>query len=203
MYNKVRRALLLVLIATLIAQQAYAQEGRPTPTSVPRGEADQGGQPLPPPAALSDLSHGSIRGTVRLDTNGDGRCATGPVVADIPIQFVSDDGRTTLFLRSGDNGTYGLVAAGFGTWRVSADPPAPYVVTSAKTVNAFLGENQRLALGVDFCVADIVNVRAQAPVILPQSGAPIAPPLAAAGVAGLTLLLSGLALEWRRRSSRP
>jgi hypothetical protein len=44
-------------------------------------------------------------------------------------------------------------------------------------------------------------VRARGGVILPQSGAPVAPPLAAAALTGLVLLLSGLALEWRRRSA--
>jgi hypothetical protein len=198
MYRKVLPALLLVLIASLFAQQAHALEARTTSISVPRGGAEQEQQP-PGALALAEGGDGSIRGTVRLDRNGDGRCADEPVLADIPVRFISDDGATTLFLRSGENGTYGLVAAGYGTWQVSADPPAPYVVTSQKTIDVFLGSQQKLALGVDFCVADIANVRAQGPVILPQSGAPIAPPLAAAALTGLVLLLSGIALEWRRR----
>jgi hypothetical protein len=196
MGRKLQLALLIVLMGSLFVPRAQAQQVRPTPTTVPRGGAEQEQQQEP-----AEARDGSIRGTVRLDRNGDGRCADEPVLADIPIRFVSDNGATTLFLRSGENGTYGLVAAGYGTWQVSADPPAPYVVTSQKTINAFLGANQKLALGVDFCVADIANVRAQAPVILPQSGAPVAPPLAAAALTGLTLLLSGLALEWRRRSA--
>jgi hypothetical protein len=197
MCRKVQLALLLVLIGSLFVQQAHAQEVRPTPTTAPlSGSEEEQEQQQQQATATED---GSIRGTVRLDENGNGRCADGPIVADIPIRFVSNDGAVILFLRSGDNGTYGLVAAGFGTWQVSADPPAPYVVTSEKTINAFLGAEQRLVLGVDFCVANIANVRAQAPVILPQSGAPVAPPLAAAGLTGLALLLSGLALEWRRR----
>jgi hypothetical protein len=196
MGRKLQLALLIVLMGSLFVPRAQAQQVRPTPTTVPRGGAEQEQQQEP-----AEARDGSIRGTVRLDRNGDGRCADEPVLADIPIRFVSDNGATTLFLRSGENGTYGLVAAGYGTWQVSADPPAPYVVTSQKTINAFLGANQKLALGVDFCVADIANVRAQAPVILPQSGAPVAPPLAAAALTGLTLLLSGLTFEWRRRSA--
>jgi hypothetical protein len=190
MFRKLHVAVLLFLLSLLWTAAVQAQEPRPspTPTDDPRLIAGQTDEP----------QHGSIRGTIRLDQNGDGRCANEPILADIPIRFVSDDGNWSVYLRSGDNGTYGLVAAGYGTWKVTADPPAPYVVTSQKTINAFLGDNQKLVLGVDFCVADIRNVRAQAPVVLPQSGG-VAPGLLTAVFVGAAFVFSGMALEWHRR----
>jgi hypothetical protein len=190
MFRKLNVAVLVFLFSFLWITAVHAQSPRPspTPTDDPRlvvGQTEQ-------------TRDGSIRGTVRLDRNGDGRCADEPILPDIPIRFVSEDGNWTLYLRSGDDGTYGLVAAGYGAWRVTADPPAPYVVTSQKTINARLGDNQNLVLGVDFCIANIRNVRAQAPVVLPQSGG-VAPGLVTAVFAGVAFILSGLILEWRRR----
>ncbi|MCA9979933.1 MAG: hypothetical protein KDD89_03855, partial [Anaerolineales bacterium] len=80
---------------------------------------------------------GSIRGTVYLDRNADGVCGADqgdPIQAGVPIEFVSNDGGFTTYLQSGDNGTYGLVAAGLGTWQVSARPNAnDFIVTSTAT----------------------------------------------------------------------
>jgi hypothetical protein len=69
-------------------------------------------------------SSGAIRGTVYSDTNSDGVCVgTGePVLAGVPIQLVTADGQTVVNLESGSDGTYGMVAAGFGTWNVTALP---------------------------------------------------------------------------------
>lgn len=97
---------------------------------------------------------GSIRGKVAEDRNGDGRC-DGPedaAVVGIPIEFTSADGQHTLFLQSGDDGTYGLVAAGLGTWTVTLRPPENYVATSNPVQQVTLTTEQRLVLGVDFCV---------------------------------------------------
>lgn len=167
-----------------IAGVVQAQEPRPTPTNMP--QAQETGGP-----------DGSIRGTLYKDLNGDGRCGPGdPILAWIPIRFVSDDGETTIYLQSGENGTYGLVAAGYGTWKVSADPPAPWVVTSEKTLNVFLGVDQKLALNVDFCLADVETVQRRT--FLPQAGAPWLSLLATtAMVAGLGLLAAGFGLAWR------
>ena len=142
---------------------------------------------------------GSIRGTLYEDKNGDGKCVnTGePVLAGIPINFVSNDGQTSVRLFSGDNGTYGLVSAGLGTWRVTADPPAPWVVTSRKTVEAFLGENQRLVLGVDFCLSKTGGVR---PTVMPAAGAAVAPLLVWAALVGVALIAAGTGIEIRRRA---
>jgi hypothetical protein len=147
---------------------------------------------------VQDEVRGSIRGTLYEDKNGDGKCVnTGePILAGIPINFVSDNGTTTVRLFSGDNGTYGLVAAGLGTWRVTADPPAPWVVTSAKTVQAFLGENQRLVLGVDFCLSK-AGVR---PTVIPAAGAAVAPIFVVAALVGLAFIGLGAGIEIRRRA---
>ena len=107
-------------------------------------------------AQSQDNNIGSIRGTVYIDSNSDGRC--GPEFGDpthpgVPIEFVSNDGNFTTYLQSGDNGTYGLVAAGLGTWQVSARPNAnDFVVTGTTTRAVFIGEEEPLALGVDFCI---------------------------------------------------
>lgn len=148
-------------------------------------------------------SNGSIRGTVYQDLNADGRCVgTGePVLVGTPIKFVSDDGKTTLYLQSGDNGTYGLVAAGYGTWTVSADPNNEWVVTSQNPIKAFLGSEQLLVLGVDFCLAKVGTVPPGT--VLPESGAAIAPVLLAVMSAGAGLAVSGIGLEIRRRRSVP
>ncbi len=144
-------------------------------------------------------SNGSIRGTVYQDLNADGRCVdTGePVLVGTPIKFVSNDGKTTLYLQSGENGTYGLVAAGYGTWTVTADPNNEWVVTSQNPIEAFLGSEQLLVLGVDFCLAKVGTVPPQT--VLPESGAAIAPILLAAMTVGAGLAVTGIGLEVRRR----
>ncbi len=102
---------------------------------------------------------GSIRGTVYVDRNADGRCGTefgDPIHVGVPIEFVSNDGKYTTYLQSGENGTYGLVAAGLGTWQVSARPNAnDFVVTGTATRSVFIGAEEPLALGVDFCIVPL------------------------------------------------
>lgn len=139
---------------------------------------------------------GSIRGTVREDKNGDGVCTGEPAKPGIPIEFISNDGETTVFLQSGDDGTYGLVAAGLGTWKVSARPPSDYVVTSAPTREAFLGENQRLVLGIDFCVRKATA----GPVVLPQAGGASTPVVTWLALTGALLMLAGVATFIPRRA---
>lgn len=145
--------------------------------------------------------NGSIRGTVYEDLNGDGLCVDKgePVLVGVPIKFVANDGKTTLHLQSGENGTYGLVAAGFGTWTVTAEPNNEWVVTSDNPLEVFLGSEQSLVLGVDFCVAKVGTVPPQT--VLPESGAAIAPALLAAMTVGLGLSAAGVGLELRRRRS--
>jgi hypothetical protein len=152
-------------------------------------------------AVSAQEQQGSIRGTVYQDLNGDGKCVnTGePILVGTPIKFVSNDGKTTLYLQSGENGTYGLVAAGFGTWTVTADPNNEWAVTSMNPIEVFLGSEQLLVLGVDFCVAKVGTVPPQT--VLPESGAAIAPLLMVVMTVGAGLSVAGIGLEVRRRRS--
>jgi hypothetical protein len=214
MTKKVLKSICLVLILALFAGVVQAQEGnptpRPTPTNVPDGD---GGEP--PADTGSGETKGSIRGTVYNDVNADGACADEPVLAGVPIKFVSQRGDTSVYLQSGANGTYGLVAAGLGTWTVTAEPGAGMIVTSQNPLQVFIGEDNTLALNVNFCVAAGAPAPAVTPlpgvvyapsygpgpktVILPTAGANIAPTLIATGVTGLGLILFGFSIEMRRR----
>ena len=168
MSYKVRYGLLLALLLSVIAGTAIAQGTK-----------------------------GSIRGTVYHDLNADGRCVnTGePGLAGIPIKFVADS--TTVYLESGDDGTYGLVAAGLGTWTVTAEPPSGSYVTSKNPLQVYLGVDQRLVLGVDYCV--ITSGSAPPAVVLPESGATVAPALLVALATGLGFATTGVVLEIKRR----
>jgi hypothetical protein len=159
---------------------------------------------------------GSIRGAVYQDVNGDGKCVNtgvageGPV-ANVNLEFVNSDGAYTIHLHSGENGTYGLVAAGFGYWRVTAQPSSEWVVTSQNPVYAAIDRDKPLVLDVNFCVAKglyypIVPVFPVHPIqplpaVLPESGAPAGGNMGTAVFAlfALGLIGTGLGLEWRRR----
>jgi len=131
-------------------------------------------------AAQDDARDGSIRGTVYLDLNGNGQCVNEgePIHVGVPIEFVSNDGQWSHYLATGEDGTYGLVGAGYGTWQVSARPNAnDFVVTSEPTLSVFIGSDQKLALNIDFCIqaidgtsGNVVASSATANAILPQAG---------------------------------
>lgn len=169
-----------------------------TPTAVPPtatpGQPGTGGG--------GGTTSGSIRGKVYEDKNSDGKCATQnePALPGIVIQFVSNDGQTTVFLESGADGTYGLVAAGLGTWKVTAIPPAGYSVSSAATVSAFISPENPLALGVDFCIRK--GAAAAGPSVLPASGATVAPSILALTVTGFGFIAVGLSLQWRKKEGK-
>ena len=163
-------------------------------------------------AALAQEYNGSIRGTVYLDENGDGQCVdTGePTHPGVPIEFVSNDGEWSTYLATGDDGTYGLVAAAYGTWTVSARPNAnDFVVTSQATKSVFIGSEEPVALNIDFCIQDIdgpvtttagTNIATFTNVVyLPASGAEANNiPYYIAFVAGLLLMAGGAALYLKR-----
>lgn len=185
---------------------------RPTATCTPD-------QPCytPPPGPSPTYSSGnetkgSIRGTVYNDENADGSCSDDPVMAGVPIKFVNDRGDTSVYLQSGQNGTYGLVAAGLGQWTVTAEPGAGLIVTSQNPVQVFIDVHNPLALNVNFCVSANVPVPDIDPgggpsgprpvkptVILPTAGAGIAPTLIVSGLTGASLILAGYGIEMRRR----
>lgn len=148
---------------------------------------------------------GSIRGMTYHDQNDDGVCTgTGePGLAGVPIRFVSDDG-TTLNLLSGTDGSYGLVAVGFGRWRVTALPGAGFMVTSAQTIEVSLSAEQPNATGVDFCVAEgsAPPSGGDGTPVLPESGAAISPTLMAVGVFGVLFLAAGSILVYRNRREK-
>jgi hypothetical protein len=165
------------------------------------------GEPEPEPGKTGSGSRGSIRGTVYEDKNADGKCVgTGePGLPGVTIEFVSTDGETVVFLGSGDDGTYGLVAAGLGTWTVTAKPPEGWAVTSQNSIEAFLDTDRNLILGVDFCVVRGTGTSGTASsgaVVLPESGAAVSPVLIAALISGSSLVFAGAGLEWRRRRSK-
>lgn len=62
---------------------------------------------------------GTIRGSVHLDVDGDGRCVNSGVAGEVAVPgidltFTSVDGTQFVTLYSGSNGTYGLPSAGLG-----------------------------------------------------------------------------------------
>jgi hypothetical protein len=173
-----------LLLALLVAGFAQAQEPRPTPTDVTLSTEQQ------------EQASGSIRGTVYRDANNDGLCVgTGEAgLAGVPIRFSNGSGE--LYLQSGNDGTFGLVAAGLGSWTVAAEPSADQgVVTSAATRTVNLTAENPLATGVDFCV----GTARSSSVVLPQSGAPARPGLWIALVIGLLLAGAGAFMLLRER----
>ena len=171
-----------------------------------------------------DSNARSIRGAVFLDVNLDGKCVnTGVegevVVVGIPVEFVSGDGAHVITLTTGDDGTYGLVAVGHGTWTVTAKPDASkYVVTSTNPLKATISDDNHIETGVNFCIAGGSGANGVVvggapgiivlPVVLPESGAPAQTVnvtgllVVATAVFGLALIVIGAGLEWRRRTNQ-
>ena len=155
--------------------------------------------------AVQAQSGGSIRGSVREDTNGDGKCTDGAAIVGMTVEFKSTHAEmVTVYLQSGDDGTYGLVAAGLGNWEVTAKPNSDYRITSEKTIPVFIDENQNLALGIDFCAQKTSGTSSSGTTVLPQSGgaapaqSPVQP-LTLAALLGGMLFVAGAGLEYRRR----
>ena len=167
---------------------------------------------------VSAQENGSVRGSVYQDVNGDGKCVNTGVSGEVPVAGVNlefmntgNDWKVTLY--SGDNGTYGLVAAGFGYWRVTAQPNSEWYVTSTNPVYAAIDKDKPLALNVDFCVARLyspiipvypIYPGLPLPPVLPESGAAANSGSGAMGTAvfafiGLGLVAAGIGLEWQRR----
>lgn len=154
------------------------------------------------PAAVNAQANGTIRGTVYGDTNKDGFCASAdePPLPGVPVEFVFQQDGTAWTFTSGPDGRYGLTAAQFGTWTVTAKPPTGFYVSSGNPVMVTISESQPEVDGVDFCVATVAST---GPITLPGSGSIIGPPIyAAIGAAiGALLVLIGAGVEIRRRRS--
>lgn len=110
-------------------------------------------------AMPNSLERGTIRGSVYLDVDGDGRCVNSGVTGEIPmpnidLTFLSEDRGQSVQLYSGSNGTYGLPSAGQGIWVVTAVPnPALWQVTSTNPLLVDVSPAAGLVqLNVDFCV---------------------------------------------------
>ena len=153
----------------------------------------------------AQTTNGAIRGTVYNDLDANGVCVgTGePVQSGIPVEFVSADG-STLVLNSGDDGTYGLVAVGLGTWQVTVKPGTGWIVTSEQTRQVTISTNNPEANNADFCVAQVTaSTESTGAVVLPASGSIISPSLLIIGVTGLVFLAVGavLLLKGRRATA--
>ena len=129
---------------------------------------------MPPSAA----TRGTIRGTVYLDANGDGRCGSSSnelPVPNIDLTFVTQANDQRAALYTGSNGTYGLPSAGQGTWVVTAVPnPSLWRVTSANPVQVNLSDRDGwVKLNINFCVqtAPGVSVSTARLQTLPESDA--------------------------------
>lgn len=144
---------------------------------------------------------GAIQGVIYEDVNRDGVCVNtgvageGPV-ADVNVEFVSSDEQTVLTMYSSPDGAFGLFAAGFSYWRLTAHPGSDWVVTSENPIYAPIDSGNPAITGLYFCV----QKSSTAAVVLPKSGDPVSSGwLAGAAVTGLAMFLSGMGLTLRRR----
>ncbi len=126
-------------------------------------------------SAKNDPPRGTIRGGVFLDADGDGQCGTSTPVPNINILFVNGSNRVTLY--TGSNGTFGLPAAGRGTWVVTANPdPAVWTVTSANPLRITVFEDEGLVqTDAVFCVSGDGPVGITSSSITTSSSRPIVP----------------------------
>ena len=128
----------------ILSAPVAAQTPRPTPTNIP---------------ANSSSARGSISGFVYLDVNGDGVCVDSGVegevaVENINLQFTSSDKETMVPLFSGEDGSYGLVAAGESHWEVLVIPPDNMIVTSTNPQFVPVYINDVLDhTDINFCIA--------------------------------------------------
>jgi hypothetical protein len=192
--------LLVLLVALFLVPIAGAQEGRPTPT--PRAD-EQGDDGETPASQGTNQLSGSIRGTVYGDSNLDGTCTQDEArLVGIPVRFETG-GTEAVRLQTGDDGSYGLVAAPFGEWTVVVEPPTGWAAvgnSSRQVTTAINSAETRTALGVDFCLTTASTSGGST--LLPAAGSPIASQyLFGILAAGLLLFVAGAGLEVRRRRS--
>lgn len=212
MSYKARISFILGLVLLLIASVAQAQDPQPTPTNTPRPTPTNMAPPTSPPPAPSANVQGSIRGVVYADVTGNGRCVNTGVagetaVPNVPIEFMSSDEKTIITHTSGENGVFELAAAGESYWRVTAKPPAGWVVTSENPRYAPIYPETPLATDVNFCVMRVTAVPLPAPptsgILLPDSGAPANSAANISlwlAIAGFGLILVGLFLQRQQRA---
>ena len=209
MSRKITVSLLLGFLMCLAVSVAYAQDGpRPTPTNI----VPTTPPPETTPEPANSNTHGTVRGFVYVDVNGDGRCVNTGVAgeepaAGIPVEFVSSDEKYVITHTSGENGDYELAGAGQSNWRVTAKPDAEWVVTSENPQYGLVSADNLAATDVNFCVVrggtavypmvSLANVTAEGEYFLPDSGAAAATPTTTLWPVLMGLSLIALGLVWR------
>lgn len=213
MSRKLILSSVLSLGLLLLVNSVFAQQPRPTPTNVP--PPGEGG------GTEESEQRGSISGFIYLDVNRDGQCFNTGVEGEVPVpgvdvQFVSSDRETIITQFSGENGDFGLYAAGQSYWEVTVMPEEGWVATTESTVFVPVYPETLNHENVNFCLTEgggvnaIINLPgANSAVILPESGASAVQIEAqnnlnlivaiSVGI-GLALILSGYILERRRKS---
>ena len=173
-----RRIILLLGIVLLfaLATAVSAQTPRPTPTNVGGG------------GGTSDAdARGTIQGHVYKDVNGDGVCVNSGVEGEVPVagvsvQFTSSDEATIINVTSGEDGGFGLFAAGQSNWRVTVRPESGWGATSENPLYVPVYPESLGHTGVDFCIAEGAGVGngvivlndgqiADGTILLPEAGA--------------------------------
>ena len=209
-----RSAVFIFIVVGLfsMATAVSAQTPRPTPTNV-GGVSEES----------SDSSErGSIQGHVYQDVNGDGVCVNSGVegegpISGIPVEFVSSDEQTVITVTSGEDGSFGLFAAGQSNWRVTAQSGNGWSVVSENPLYVPVYPETLGHTGVDFCVVQgdamtgngvIVIDSAEGSVLLPEAGAAAELPQNGRSLAfvwvtavfGLLVFLVGAGLQRRQKS---
>lgn len=163
-------------------------------------------------AMAQSEERGQVRGFVYEDVNGDGVCVNTGVAGEdpvegVPLEFVSSDEATVISLMTGDDGSYGLVAAGQSIWRVTVKPDlAEWTVTSENPLYApVLPESGLIQTDINFCVFRGGVATGDAVIILPESGASRTangnPILLTLLLLGTTFIGAGVVMELRRRQT--
>ncbi|MDX1663330.1 MAG: SdrD B-like domain-containing protein [Candidatus Promineifilaceae bacterium] len=207
MVRKMKVLLAAALSLSLVLGVVVPGYGRTEPPTTPR-LATLASAPAQPLAQDDDADEGLIRGVVYRDRDNDGICPesgeTG--VSGVPIRLASGDGETVLFLQTGENGTFSLIAASLGTWFITAEPDDERI-TSEQPLEVLLTEAQPTATGVRFCLSSPTVAPTPTPVqMMPEAGAPApaAPPLGSAllmvAVVGAGLVGLGVVLRRREES---
>lgn len=218
MPRKITVSLLIVILMSLAVSTAYAQTTPtppwPTPTDI--------GSTVPPETTPEPdgNTHGTVRGFVYIDVNGDGNCVNTGVAGEtaikgVAIEFVSSDKEHVITNTSAENGAYELAGAGLSYWQVTAKPDAAWVVTSVNPQSALVSADNLVAAGVNFCVAKagtavypivapVSATLAEETYFLPASGAPATAPAPTLWLLliGLSFIAIGLGWRWYEISRR-
>ena len=134
MKKKAVTLFILTILLALFTTVAFAQEG-------------------------DNVNKGSIRGNVYWDANFDGGCdgENDKPLSGVTINFLRG-GVQAVQLETGEDGTYGLVAAEFGEWTINVEAPSGYRIlgVTEHAVNIVGGGgSSEVVVGVNFCMAEL------------------------------------------------